>query len=520
MKRFFKTVLSVLTLASLAACGVQQNSGQATAAKADDTTPAFRVLAGSELKDVADQVVAYGQSQGVTVKFDYTGSLDAIDRLAESNNYDAVWLSHGKYLQLTPQVKSLVKSSEKTMYSRVVLGVKPEKMRELNWMSGKTSWKDIVAATQAGKFHFAMTNPAGSNTGFVTLVGLASELSGKGDALQPEDIPSAALKKFFGGHVLTSGSSGTLADSFVAQPQGVDGMFNYESVIRSVSAKVPLEVLIPKEGVITADYPLMLLNQSKQAAFYTKLVAFMRSPQAQKNIVQATNRTPLSGNGSDEVVNELPFPGSLKVVDAILKGFMDEYSRPASSYFVLDVSGSMEGERLAAMKQSMMALVQGDGSVSGRFAAIRSRERVALTSFSSEVAPAQEFQLTETAETNRQQLQKMGVFVNGLQAGGGTAIFDAILSNYDKAQAELRAGGRSVSIVLFTDGESNIGVDLQEFLRRVAAKGSPRVPVHTILYGEGSVPDMTALAQGTGGKVFDARQVSLKQVMKAIRTYQ
>lgn len=519
MKRLFKSMLPLVMLAGLVACG-QQTPGADNQASVEDSAPAFRILAGSELKDVADKVVAYGQSQGVTVQFDYTGSLDAIDRLSETNKYDAVWLSHGKYLQLTPQVKSMVKASEKTMYSRVVLGVKPEKMRELKWESGKTSWKDIVAATKAGKFHFAMTNPTGSNTGFVTLVGLASELAGKGDALQAEDIPSDELKKFFSGHVLTSGSSGTLAESFVAQAQSVDGMFNYESVIRSVSAQVPLEVLIPKEGIITADYPLMLLAQSQQAPFYEKLVAFLRSPEAQKDIVQATNRTPLTGNGSDEVVNELPFPGSLKVVDAILKGFLDDYSRPASSYFVLDVSGSMEGERLDAMKNSMQALVRGDGTVSGRFATIRSREKVALTAFSSTVDPVQEFTLTDSADTNRQALDKLGLLVAGLKIGGGTAIYDALLSIYDKAQGELRAGGRMVSIVLLTDGENNNGANLQDFLAHVEAKGSPRVPVHAILYGEGNVSEMTALAQATGGKTFDARKMSLKQVMKAIRAYQ
>lgn len=512
-----KSLLPLAMLASLAGCGVQQ--ADATAQVADDT-PAFRILAGSELKDVAQQVVDFGQSQGVTIKFDYSGSLDAIDRLSSPNNYDAVWLSHGKYLQLTPQVKAMVKTSEKTMYSRVVLGVKPEKMRELKWASGKTTWRDIVAASKAGKFHFAMTNPTGSNTGFVALVGLASELAGKGDALSPQDIPSAELKQFFAGHVMTSGSSGTLADNFVANPDGVDGMVNYESVIRSVSAKVPLEVLIPKEGVITADYPLMLLAQSKQGDFYNKLVAFLRSPQAQVSVVKATNRTPLTGDGSDEVVNELPFPGSLQVVDAILKGFMDEYSRPASSYFVMDTSGSMDGERMDAMKQSLQTLIRGDGSVSGRFASVRSREKVSLTPFSSDVESTQSFAMSDDMSTNRGALQAMNVAVNQMHAGGGTAVYDALLKVYAPAQAELHAGGRSVSIVLLTDGESNEGANLNDFLAEVQAKGSPRVPVYAILYGEGNVDEMTALAKATGGKTFDARSMSLKQVMKAIRTYQ
>jgi Ca-activated chloride channel family protein len=523
MKKFFKAIqLHMLGLAlavGLAACQKVDNADDGAAA-VDSSKPVFTILAGSELKDIEPIVKAFGESKGVAVKFDYSGSLDAIDKLSEANNYDAAWVSHGKYLQLIPQVQSQIKASEKTMYSRVVFGVKPEKMRELGWKSGKTTWQDIVAASKAGKFHFAMTNPSGSNTGFVALVGLATELSGKGDALTESDIPAGKLKELFAGQSMTSGSSGVLAEQFLANPQGADGMVNYESIIKTVSQKVPLEVLIPKEGVITADYPLMLLAKSKQQPFYAQLVEHLRSESTQKQIAQSTFRTPLAGDGSDEVVNELPFPGSVKVVDAILRGFLDEYSRPASSFFVLDVSDSMQGERLADMKRSMAALAQGDGSVSGRFSTFRNREKVYITSFSNDVQPAKLFAMSTDTAANQASLAQVASTVNSLHTDGGTAIYDALKSVYATAQAELKAGGRSVSIVLFTDGENNSGIGPREFLALVDQQGSPRVPIHTILYGEGNSGEMNALASATGGKTFDARTVSLKKVMKTIRAFQ
>lgn len=522
MKRLFKVLLPLVLLTSLAACSQRSTPAEVNdeVASAVQSESAFRILAGSELKDVAQKVQAFGRSQGIEVQLDYSGSLDAVDKLAEPNSYDAVWLSHGKYLQLMPQMKALVKASEKTMYSRVVLGVKPDKMKELGWASGKTSWTDVVKAVKAGSFHFAMTNPAGSNTGFVALVGLASELSGKGDALEAQDIPSEALKKLFSGQIMTSGSSGALADKFVADAAGVDGMVNYESVIRSVSRSVPLEVLIPKEGVITADYPLMLLTQSKNQKFYDSLVAYLRSEAVQQEIARETFRTPLAGSGTDEVVNELPFPGSLKVVDAVLRGFMDSYSRPVSSFFVLDVSGSMEGERLSDMKRAMVTLSQGDGSVSGRFATFRNREKVVLTSFASQVSQPQAFSLTQDTDTNKAAMQQFSAAITGLQADGGTAIYDALLSVYDAAQDDLKSGDRTVSIVLFSDGDSNQGRDLDAFLAHVQSKGAPAVPVHAILYGESNVREMDVLTKATGGRVFDARATSLRQVMKSIRAYQ
>lgn len=522
MKNIFKLMAIVLVLFGLVACQDKSSTSSETADAEQSASngQAFRILAGSELKDVADKVTAYGRSQGIDIQFDYTGSLDAVDKLMESHAYDAVWISHGKYLQLVPQVKAQIKASEKTMYSRVVLGVKPEKMKALGWASGKTSWRDIISAVKAGKFHFAMTSPTGSNTGFVALVGLATELSGKGDALTADDIPAGELKALFAGQAMSSGSSGLLAEQFLQNPLAVDGMVNYESVIRMVSQKVPLEVLIPKEGVITADYPLMLLKNSAQQGVYDKLIAFLRSPQTQEQIAQETARTPLSGAASTEVVNELPFPGSLKVVDAILRGFVDDFAKPSSSVFVLDVSGSMEGERLAEMQNALIALAQGDGTVSGRFATFRSREQITLAPFSNQVQPKRQFELSDDAKANAATLAQVSSVARMLRADGGTAIYDALFSVYDAAQAELKKGERNVSIVLFTDGESNQGESLEAFLAHVNATSYPRVPVHAILYGESDVEEMKQLTTATGGRVFDARKASLKSVLKSIRSFQ
>lgn len=514
-----KTLAAVGFIACLlVACGDRTPPPAAAPAK----PPAhFRILAGSELRDVADEVAAFGRSKNVNVTFEYTGTLDAVDRLADAHQFDAVWVSHGKYLQLVPVVKNQVKASEKTMYSRVVLGVKPEAAARLGWKSGQTGWQEVLNAAQAGKFRFAMTSPTGSNTGFVALAGLAAELSGKGDALEEKDIPVDKLKRFFTGQVMTAGSSGTLADLVVASPGAVDGMVNYESVIRTVAGKgLPLEVIIPKEGVITADYPFMLLARSGQGAFYASLVEHLRSAPVQERIARTTFRTPLSGSADATVVNELPFPGTLAVIDAILRGFLDTYSRPASSYFALDVSGSMKGERIDSLKQAMVSLVEGDSSSAGRYSTFRAREHIELTPFSSRVKPTAAFDLGSDAKANRAKLDQISATVRALEADGGTAIYDALMDIYPRAQEAARKEDRSVSIILMTDGENTNGSDLGAFRRYLEQRGAPRVKVYGILYGEASAKDMDELARLTQGRVFDARKTSLAKALKEIRSYQ
>ena len=365
-----------------------------------------------------------------------------------------------------------------------------------------------------------MTKPAGSNTGFVTLVGVASEFSGKGDALQEADIPEGQLKEFFSGMSMSSGSSGDLAEQFKANPQKADGIINYESVVVGLSKNgLPLDVLVPKEGVITADYPLMLLASAKQP-FYAKLVEHLRQDDTQQWLAKNTFRTPLKGSAGDEITNELPFPGNLKVVDAILRGFLDSYSKPASSYFVMDVSGSMSGNRINDMKTSFKGLVQSDGSVAGRFSTFRNREHVVLTPFSDAIFPSGEFTLGTQTEGNKVALARAGKFIDDLNPNGGTSIYSALMSVYPSAQARLKTGDRTVSIVLLTDGANTSGHSLAQFQEFVRNSGNPVVPVYTIQYGDAKAGEMQGIAKATNGRVFDAQKVSLKQTLKTIRAYQ
>src|SRR5262249_49487753 len=156
-------------------------------------------------------------------------------------------------------------------------GVKRDVAHRLGWDHGDVKWRDIAAAAASGKFHFAMTSPTASNSGFSALVGVADALA-NGEALSASSINSAGLRGFFKGQALTSGSSGFLVDAYTKSQDSLDGIVNYESVLVSMNASgqlhEPLMLLYPQEGIVTADYPLMLLNNAKRDA-YDKLVAYL-----------------------------------------------------------------------------------------------------------------------------------------------------------------------------------------------------------------------------------------------------
>ncbi len=521
-----------LLACGLVACGRDGDTAP-DAAPADG--PVFTVLAGSEIKDVDTQLGEdIRRATGLNLRFTYTGTLDAIDRLSGGEAFDAVWVSHGKYLAMNPALKARIKAQEKVMLSPVILGVKASKAAELGWDRGDPTWKDIADAAGGGRFIFGMTNPTASNTGFTAVIGIAAALASNPDALTEADVSNPALKAFFQGQRLTAGSSGWLADAFAADPSKADGIINYESVILSLNqgGKLPerLVPVYPKEGIITADYPLMLLNGDRRAD-YDKLVAYLRSPGFQTRLSAATLRRPVSPEATaaaaipNRTLIELPFPGQPQVIDRLLDSFLADMRIPATSRYVLDLSGSMDGERLQQLKTAMDTLAGGDAaSLSGRYARFQNRERIGLIPFSNEPMRTELFDMGDTAQNNRATLAAIRAAVQPMRTEGGTAIYESVRRALQELAEEKRrdTDKRYYTVVLMTDGENNAGIDLQEFLRWHQGQDETlrSIRVFPIVFGEASAEEMKTLAEATGGKAFDAKSQSLSLVFKDIRGYQ
>lgn len=72
-----------------------------------------------------------------------------------------------------------------------------------------------------------------------------------------------------------------------------------------------------------------------------------------------------------------------------------------------------------------------------------------------------------------------------------------------------------------TDGQNTNGRDFGEFRAAWERLGDVKsVRVFPVLFGDSDVDEMKAVAEMTGGKVFDGRKDSLAKVFKEIRGYQ
>lgn len=530
--------LCVLTALALGLSGCSRDDAPAPSASASAQPDAsdFTILAGSELKDIEPLLPALAQATGLRVVFKYAGTLEAVERLQSGERFDAAWLASSRYALLTPGVKEKILASERTMLTPVVLGLKQSKAKALGWMdaSGQPrpglTWKDIAQAAEKGQFSFGMTSPSASNTGFSGLIGLAAALAGKGDALEEKDIDAKRLTAFFKAQTLTAGSSGWLAQAYIKEQSRIDGLINYAASLHALNASgqltEPLALIYPQEGILTADYPLMLLSSARRAD-YDRLLAFVRSAAFQKPMTQQTFRKPVAAEVAVDArlhpanLVELPFPARLAVVDAVLQAFDDQIRRPADSSFVLDISRSMQGERLAQMKTALLGLTGVDSTLSGRFARLREREKISLLAFDDSVRPAQDF----TLQTGQREAAEQAIrgYVDALQVSGGTAVFSAAQSAYQAALARRKADpGRFYSVVLLTDGESNQGLSSDEFAAWYGAlpEADKGLRIYAIQFGEARAEQLEALASLSGGRVFNATRTPLAQVFKEIRGYQ
>jgi Ca-activated chloride channel family protein len=492
------------------------------------------VLAGSELKDMEPILADAEKTTGVHVALTYVGTIAGIDRLAGGGgHYDGAWFAQDKYLALSPAGKS-VRARNRIMLSPVILGVKHSVAQQLGWDgSKKVTWKQIQAAVTAGKFRYAMTNPSTSNSGFSAVLSISTALAGTGDALRPSQVNQQAIAEFYKGQKLVSGSSGWLSDAYLTSQDAVDGIISYEASIASPDTnpklKEHLERIYPADGVVTADYPLDLLNETKHEA-YDRLVAYLKSTEVQKRIVEGTYRRPTDPSVASSypaIVAETSFPASAGSVQQLLLRFLNQDRVPAHSFYVLDKTGSMDNEdgtgksRIERVRNAVDVLTGSDDTLTGQFARFNNRERITIITFSVQPEIDKTFEMKQANDPAVYGAVKS--LAASLQPGGNTAIYDALEAALAEAQRDRAAdAGRYTSIVLMTDGENNRGDDFNAFERKWRAQPPyvQHIRIFPIFIGEASPDELGRIAALTGGRAFDARKETISEIFKEIRGYQ
>ena len=522
--------LGILTL-----CLALTVTAPACSGNGDDKTT-LRVLAGPDLAVLEPLLGELRDETGVELDMDYQAAAESGDALASDiarrgGAHDLAWLSTDRSFRLRHKDSAQRLLRTPTMLSPVVAGLRPDAARELRAKSagGGIGWADLADAAATGTLRFGMADPRRTGVGLAALVGVATAAAGTGGALREDDVSCDRLRGFRSGQKLTAESTRDLLDDFVDHPGTANALITYESDLLSLNAgdrlKEKLEIVRPEDGMVLADFPLLLLDQDDpdRRAAYDRVVEWLERDSVQEKIMRTTLRRPVSpsvtrdGRLRAPIGNALYFPDRPAVVERLLDDYGDPRRRVADQVvFLLDFSGSMRGARMADLREAFADLSGADSSATGKFARFYQGERLTVVRFGGRV-------LEEKTVTVRgpKDLRTLADLVARGGYGDATAVWTALDHGYRTASAVVADDPeRAVSIVLMTDGENNSGIGYEEFVRRYEARvDETRTAVHTypVHFGEADAGALRRVAAKTGGRMVDAEGSSLSEAFKEIR---
>ncbi|MFH8463321.1 substrate-binding domain-containing protein [Streptomyces sp. NPDC017991] len=500
----------------------------------DEDRTTLRVLAGPDLAVLEPLLDELRSDTGVELEMDYQADADTGEALAAAGKrrggHEAAWLSTDRSFQLRHKGTARGLLRTPTMLSPVVVGLRPDAARALHAKSPDDglSWADLADAAATGTVRFGMADPRRTGTGLAALVGVATAAAGTGGALREADVSCDRLRGFRSGQRITADSTRDLLDDFVDHPGTANALITYESDLLALNSggrlDEKLEIVRPKDGTVLADFPLLLLDPGRRAA-YDKVVEWLRQDSVQRKIMRTALRRPVNPSVAREgqlrapVGNALYFPDGPDVLERLLDDYGDPAHRVADQVvFLLDFSGSMRGERMAELREAFADLSGADSSATGAFARFHLGERLTVVRFGGQVLEER----TVTVRGERDLRTLADVVARG-DYGDATAVWTALDHGYRTASSAVAdEPGRSVSIVLMTDGENNAGIAYEEFVRRYEARSAgTRTAVHTypVHFGEADAVALRRAAAKTGGRMVDAdaRGSSLSEAFKEIR---
>ena len=319
---------------------------------------------------------------------------------------------------------------------------------------GQCDLKAVTESTGAGELTMGYTNPFTSSTGLNFLVSTLqrydrkdplSDTAVEGFRQFQANVPFVAMTTV---QMRDAAERGSL-DGFVLEYQ----LYANDSTLSKSYKFVPFGY--------RHDNPLVTLPTTDPTK---KQIIELFADYCDENGAELAERYGFNGMESYKSENPEIDGATLLAAQKLYKDNKD-MGKPVVAVFVADISGSMDGEPLRALQESLIN--------SMRY--INANNYVGLVSYSDYVTielPIGKFDLN-------QQAYFKGA-VESLRAGGGTATFDGIAVGAQMVQQALAQYPDAKPIIfVLSDGETNSGYDLTDVEGILKAL---RIPVYTIGY--------------------------------------
>ncbi|HET7375924.1 MAG TPA: VWA domain-containing protein, partial [Anaerolineae bacterium] len=465
------------------------------------------------------------------VQLDPESMLDA----AIAGNFQAmspdssIWLDQldRQYEASTQATTGLVGQTVRYAVSPVVIAMWRDKAQSLGWPGKPIGWSDILKiATSDPNFKWSHPSTASASGLLATLAEFYAGAN-KTRGLTADDVQAPNVLQYVGALEKTVRYYGE-GEQAVAQRVVQNGRSYLDAFVASEQMLIwanqqgtDLVAIYPSEGSLWEDHPLALLESAKLTDLnretFRAFANYVTSAAAQQTILSSGYRpadlsikldgpnSPITAkNGVDpaqpQTALQVPSPA---VLDVVRESWLAN-KRRTNVEMVVDTSGSMEGDKLDNVKVALRTFIDQIKSDS---------ERVGLIQFYTNVDEAVKINDLKYTRSN------LISAVDQLQAGGNTALLDAISVAYDRLQ-QLNDPSRINAIVVMTDGMENASnISLSRLTGKLKG-GSVPVVVFAIAYGsDADLSYLQQIAAATNGQTYQGTVETIRQLYKILSTY-
>jgi Ca-activated chloride channel homolog len=391
--------------------------------------------------------------------------------------------------------------------------------------------RDLDSSSPLLPIHFVQTAPTRSNSGLQTLVSqFVSVADKRPEELTVKDVQifqtqireiqskvtrygtsthSLAADMVKNGSFWASIASVYESSVIAANSNNNNGTTRYEAIYPKITFTSNMRAILPNAPWINAD--------EKAAA--TKVIEYLRSNSAQTiatelglrpgvpGIALGTKFTSQFGVDPNAKYDSLR-PPKTDVVDAMLTSWQEFAKKPSQVVIIVDSSGSMAGDKLPSVQNTLRAYVDSLGA----------KEKIILIDFDSEIRTPIVADGTAAGKDRGMQ------FISSLAVDGGTRLYDAALAGRNWLEANLLPNAINAVVVL-TDGEDSgslISLDaLNVELQKSGFASDKRIAFFTIGYGkegEFNPQVLQQIAQSNGGYYRKGDPESIAKIMADLQT--
>lgn len=387
--------------------------------------------------------------------------------------------------------------------------------RALGWPGRTLGWLDVasLAADSSAWAYYSggqwgstlrtgHTHPGLSDSGVQTLLALVHAAESTTDAVTVTDVENpvvrASVGAFEGAVSWFAPTTRQLTTAMLDRGIGyLNAAVMYENAVVTQGQRDPrLVAVYPFEGTFVATYPTCVranMDAETTGAAETFLAYLSDVPAQQRALANGlrpvNDAVPLGPPitpeyGVDPTQPQQVFAAPDAETVFAVQGLWQDQRRNVNLAMLLDVSGSMEGAKIEQVRLSAIEFVRQMGD----------DDRLTVIVFSDSPSTLVNNQVVGP---NREAIIAA---VNGIQAGGGTSLYDSI-AFAAQTLAQTRRPDEVNAMVVLSDGQDTVSTRFTSadaaFTRVVASSGAS---VYTIAYGSDADQGvLRAIALATDG---------------------